>query len=344
MLSGLEVLELSTMAAAPAACAVLADLGARVVKVEAPFGGGDAWRSTGRNFGPKAFGAMFEQDNRGKSSITLDLQTDAGSEVFHKLLERADLFVTNVRLQGLNKLGLEYEQLQARYPRLIYCHLTAWGRTGPRVSDPGYDTGAYGAATGIMDQQRPSDAADMSRWPVGVGDHAASMSLVGGIGLALHHRHMTGQGQLVDVSLLRAGIWANSHSVVAASASEQWARTLQEPMPLGGRPLLLQPYGAPRPVSQPFVLQADCEYTHATVATVAARRNIAEQRSVLSILLLLHDCMTAQPPPQRSGYICSGMRRRDICQGYARTDAQTHARTHARTHIHQLLAALHPPL
>jgi crotonobetainyl-CoA:carnitine CoA-transferase CaiB-like acyl-CoA transferase len=93
-----------------------------------------------------------------------------------------------------------------------------------------------------MDQQRPSEAADMSRGPVGVGDHAASMSVVAGIGLALHHRHATGLGQLVDVSLLRAGVWANSHSIVAASASQQWARTLKEPMPLGGRPLLLQPY------------------------------------------------------------------------------------------------------
>ena len=147
-----------------------------------------------------------------------------------------------VRLQGLAKLGLSYETLHAKYPRLIYCHLTAWGRTGPRVNDPGYDTGAYGAATGIMDQQRPSDDAEMSRWPVGVGDHAASMSVVGGIGLALHHRNTTGLGQLVDVSLLRAGVWANSHSIVAASASDEWARTLQERMPLGGRPLLLQPY------------------------------------------------------------------------------------------------------
>ena len=172
MLRGLEVVELSTMAAAPAACAVLADLGARVVKVESSLG--DEWRSTGRNFGPKAFGAMFEQDNRGKSSITLDLQSDAGSQVFHRLLAKADLLVTNVRLRGLAKLKLDFDTVHACYPQLIYCHLTAWGRTGPRVNDPGYDTGAYGAATGIMDQQRPSDAADMSRWPVGVGDHAAS--------------------------------------------------------------------------------------------------------------------------------------------------------------------------
>ena len=92
-----------------------------------------------------------------------------------------------------------------------------------------------------MDMQRASEESAMSRWPIGAGDHAASMSVIGGIGLALHHRHTTGEGQLVDVSLLRAGIWANSHSVVAATASEEWSESMRLEMPAGGRPLLSQP-------------------------------------------------------------------------------------------------------
>jgi len=243
MLAGLEVVELSTMAAAPAACAVLSDLGARVIKVETP-GEGDAWRRLGgKNYsGGREFGAMFEQDNRGKQSIALDLKNEEGGKLLHRLLQRADIFVTNVRIQALARLELGYEELHERYPRLIYLHLTAWGRSGPRAEWPGYDTGAYGAASGIMDMQRASEESAMSRWPIGAGDHAASMSVVGGIGLALHHRHTTGEGQLVDVSLLRAGIWANSHSVVAATASEEWSESMRLEMPAGGRPLLSQPY------------------------------------------------------------------------------------------------------
>jgi crotonobetainyl-CoA:carnitine CoA-transferase CaiB-like acyl-CoA transferase len=250
MLSGTRVVELATMAAAPGCGAVLADLGAAVVKVETP--AGDPWRKTGQFYRPeREFGAMFEQDNRGKKSISLDLSTPAGAQLFHLLLERADVFLTNVRRSGLQRLGLDWEQVQERYPRLIYCHLTGWGREGPFADKAGYDIGrylpilaapsaamspspvrsicihvlfsdhpsppralcSYGAATGLMELGRPSSdsSTEMSRWPTGQGDHAASMSAVAGVGLALNHRHDTGRGQLVDISLLRAGAWANSH-------------------------------------------------------------------------------------------------------------------------------------
>ena len=241
MLSGTNVIELATMAAAPGCGAVLADLGATVVKVETE--AGDPWRKTGQFYRPeREFGAMFEQDNRGKKSISLDLAKPAGAELLRSLLARADVFLTNVRRSGLQRLGLDWEQVKGIYPRLVYCHLTGWGREGPFADKAGYDIGSYGAANGLTELGRPSADTEMSRWPTGQGDHAASMSAVAGIGLALNQRHVTGTGQLVDISLLRAGAWANSHSIVAASASKEWAEALRLPMTAGGRPLLLQPY------------------------------------------------------------------------------------------------------
>jgi hypothetical protein len=239
LLAGIRVVELSTMAAAPAAAAVLADLGAEVIKIESP--SGDPWRTTGVKYRPGVeYGVMFEHDNRGKQSVVLDLKQGAGMKAFKQLLGGADVLLTNVRKRGLLGLGLDYESVAAEFPQLIYCHLSAWGRSGPKENNPGYDTGAYASASGIMEFFRPSDTAKLSRWPVGLGDHSTAMNLVGGIALALFHRTRTGVGQLVDVSLLRSGIWANALSLVAAETSKSWSNELRQEMHMGGRPLLLQ--------------------------------------------------------------------------------------------------------
>ena len=144
-------------------------------------------------------------------------------KAFRQLLSGADVLLTNVRKKALLKLGLDYKSVAVQLPKLIYCHLSAWGRSGAKEDKPGYDTGAYASASGIMELFRPSDSSPMSRWPVGLGDHSTSMNLVGGIALALFHRTQTGLGQLVDVSLLRSGIWANALILVAAGTSTDWS-------------------------------------------------------------------------------------------------------------------------
>eukprot|EP00928_Gymnodinium_smaydae_P006523 TRINITY_DN12318_c0_g1_i1.p1 TRINITY_DN12318_c0_g1~~TRINITY_DN12318_c0_g1_i1.p1 ORF type:complete len:438 (-),score=55.79 TRINITY_DN12318_c0_g1_i1:120-1346(-) len=211
------------MAAAPGATAVLADFGASVTKVEGPKG--DPWRRIGmKEFGKdgsgREFGPYFDHDNRRKRSVVLDLQSSAGVEAFHLLLSTTDVLVSNVRVAGTQRLKLDYESLKKRYPMLIYAHLTAWGRKGPMRDAPGYDAGAFWAASGMLDLLRASDEQrDMPRLPGGAGDHATSMALVSGITMALFQRERIGSGCLVDVSLLRAGLWCNAMPLLAAAVA-----------------------------------------------------------------------------------------------------------------------------
>lgn len=205
-LNGIRVVELATVVAAPTACAVLADFGADVIKVENS--SGDPFRKEAIGLQPShEHGAMFDNFNRGKRSVVLDLTKEADKASMLKLIASADVFVTNVRADPLSRLNLDYETLHAKFPRLVYGHLTAWGREGPQKDSPGYDAGAYFAATGMQDLLRPNEEANPPRYPAAFGDLATSLQLVGGLALALFHRERTGEGQLVDASLLRQGIW-----------------------------------------------------------------------------------------------------------------------------------------
>jgi crotonobetainyl-CoA:carnitine CoA-transferase CaiB-like acyl-CoA transferase len=138
-------------------------------------------------------------------------------------------------MAGTQRLGLDYETLRQRYPRLIYAHLTAWGREGPMRDAPGYDAGAFWAATGMLDLMRESDAEGkgLPRLPGAAGDHATSLALVAGVGLALFNRGRTGQGRLVDVSLFRTGLWCNGMFLSGAAASPDTAQNVRDPARLG---------------------------------------------------------------------------------------------------------------
>ena len=218
VLAGIRVVELATIIAAPACAAVMADMGAEVIKIEAPTG--DFWRRSAlplqRGTG-RQWGSYFDNHNRGKKSVVLDIGTDEGLRALLALIAEADVFVTNVRRAGLARKGLDYEQLAAAHPRLIYAHLTAWGRDGPGAGQPGYDAGAFWAGSGMMDLVRSDDAAAPPRFPGGVGDHTAAIQLAMGVFAALYHRERTGAGQLVDASLQRAGIWTMSVPLLSAA-------------------------------------------------------------------------------------------------------------------------------
>jgi len=238
VLSGIRVVELATVVAAPTSCAYLADMGADVIKIEAPdapdisrgWGGGDDPKLTAMpelhqqlKAGKGGGGSAFVQINRGKRSLLLDYSKPAGLQILKRLLANADVFVTNVRLQSLQKVGLDYEALKAEFPRLIYAHFTAFGRTGDKANDPGYDFAAWWAHTGIMDIVRSSESADMPRFPGAIGDNSTAVQLAGYIGLALFHRERTGRGQLVDAALLRSGIAAMAQPLMQYAAGNDWA-------------------------------------------------------------------------------------------------------------------------
>lgn len=227
LLAGIRVVDLSTMVAAPSGAALLADHGADVIKIENPavpdmprrWGRGDRPEETAdprlRESEPDGGGggSAFTQFNRGKRCVALDPTKPEGLTLLLRLLETADVFVTNVRSRSLVKMGLDYETLAQRFPKLIYGHLTAFGRAGPLENAAGYDFGAFWAHSGVMDTVRSSDDASMPRFPGAIGDNLTGSLLFGGILGALYHRERTGQGQLVDAALLRTGIWSMNHPI-----------------------------------------------------------------------------------------------------------------------------------
>jgi CoA:oxalate CoA-transferase len=184
-LSDVTVLDLTRVLAGPYCTMVLADLGARVIKVERPGGGDDA-----RTIGPFAKGksAYFMSLNRGKESISLDLRDPADREVFEKLLPRTDVLVENYRAGVMEKLGYGWETLHARYPRLIYAAASGFGHTGPYAGRPAYDLVVQGMG-GLM-SLTGQPGSGPTRVGTSIGDIAAGLFTAVGINAALYHREL----------------------------------------------------------------------------------------------------------------------------------------------------------
>ena len=214
-LAGVRVVELASYVAGPYAGALLSDLGADVVKVEVP-PRGDPYRgwATG-NYSP-----MFCSLNRSKRSILVDLKTERGREVARGLVAGADVVLENSRVGVMERLGLGYEQLRLLNPRLVYCSITGFGRTGPHASRPGYDTVGQ-ATSGLMSLLTDPD--DPQPMGISLSDHLAGLFAAYGVLAALAARERTGEGQLVDTSLLQSS---------TAFLAENMARYLAD----GGRP------------------------------------------------------------------------------------------------------------
>lgn len=206
ILEGVRVVELAVWVAGPAAAGVLADWGADVVKVEAA--SGDPQRAVFGAIGVRDQGSVppFELDNRGKRSVVLDLRTDAGREAMERLLVDADVFVTNMRVNALARLGLDPDAVRARHPSLIYGIVTGYGLDGPDAHRPGYDVGAFWARSTLASSVVPPGQLPPAIRS-GFGDHVTGMTLAGGICGALFDRERTGTGHLVSTSLLRAGLY-----------------------------------------------------------------------------------------------------------------------------------------
>ncbi len=206
MLEGYRVVELGIWVAGPGASGILADWGAEVIKVESP--DGDPMRRvfnliTG-NQQPES--PPFDLDNRGKKSVVIDLQTDEGRQAMFALIDTADVFLTNLRPDAVERLGLGSDALLARCPRLVYASVTGYGLVGPDADRAGYDVGGFWARTGVASTLVPPGEAPP---PIrgGFGDHVTGITTLAGILGALLEREKTGQGQLVETSLLRTGTY-----------------------------------------------------------------------------------------------------------------------------------------
>jgi CoA:oxalate CoA-transferase len=232
-LSETVVVDLSRVLAGPYCTMVLADLGARVIKVESPGRGDDA-----REIGPFVGGrsAYFLSLNRGKQSIALDLKHPADREIFERLLARADVLVENFRPGALARLGFGWETLQARWPRLILASTSGFGQTGPYADRPAYDIVVQGMG-GIMSLTgRPGDPP--TRVGTSLGDIAAGLFTAIGVQAALLDRARTGRGRHVDVAMLDAQV------ALLENAIARFLATGQVPGPIGSRHPSITPFEA----------------------------------------------------------------------------------------------------
>ncbi|WP_116999264.1 CaiB/BaiF CoA transferase family protein [Desertimonas flava] len=207
-LEGIKVVELGVWVAAPAAGGILADWGADVVKIEPPEG--DPSRLFQQMLGgDMPTNPVFEMDNRGKRGVILDLSTGEDLAIALELLDEADVFVTNVRTAALARLGLDDQTLLARNPRLVYGHITGYGRYGADADQAAFDIAAFWSRAGIAHLLTP-EGGELPFQRGGMGDHNTGLALAGGISAALYSRERTGEGQLVTTSLYREGVYTIS--------------------------------------------------------------------------------------------------------------------------------------
>jgi CoA:oxalate CoA-transferase len=232
-LNGITVIDLTRVLAGPYCTMVLADLGARVIKVEQPGTGDDS-----RAFGPFIDGtsAYFSSLNRGKESIALDLKSPADKAVFEKLLEHADVLVENFRPGTMEKLGYGYETLKARHPRLVYAAASGFGHTGPYSKRAAYDM-VVQAMGGLMSITGTEGGAPV-RVGTSIGDITAGLFTAIGVTTALLHRSATGEGLKVDVAMLDCQV------AILENAIARYAATGEVATPIGARHPSITPFSA----------------------------------------------------------------------------------------------------
>jgi CoA:oxalate CoA-transferase len=200
--AGIKVLDVSRILASPFATAQLAYLGADVIKIEDP-GKGDLNRYRPSNLAKLSEDGMstsFLSQNAGKRSITLDLRTGEGQDIFRRLARDADVIVENLRTGTMARYGLGYEDIEPINPRVVYCSLTAYGQTGPKKRDPAFDP-VVQAASGMMSLNGTPETAPVKVGPP-VLDFAAGLSAAFAISTALFQRERSGCGQHIDVALI----------------------------------------------------------------------------------------------------------------------------------------------
>ncbi|NKB99236.1 MAG: CoA transferase [Pseudomonadales bacterium] len=210
LFEGLKVLDVGSWIAAPTSAAMLADLGADVVKIEPPEVG-DGYRQYYQM--PPSPNAetnyTWALDNKNKRSVTLNLKTDAGLDILHTMIASCDVYITNQPLPLRRSLGLTYEDVLPLNEQMIYASLTAYGEQGPDRDKEGFDIVAYWSRSGLMNQMRHPGVEPFQAM-AGMGDHPTGVALYASIVTALLKRERTGKGSKVHTSLLANGLWSAS--------------------------------------------------------------------------------------------------------------------------------------
>jgi len=232
-LSGLLVLDLTRVLVGPYCTMILSDLGARVIKVEAPEVGDDS-----RGFGPfvEDQSAYFMSLNRNKESIALNLKNEKDKKIFEKILPKADILIENFKPGTLSKWGYGWEDLKDKYPKLIYASASGFGQTGPLKGLPAYDMVVQGMG-GLMSVTGQPDS-EPTRVGTSIGDITAGLFTAIGINAALYDRQKTGKGMYIDVAMLDCQI------AILENAVARYLTKGEIPKPMGSRHPSISPFEA----------------------------------------------------------------------------------------------------
>lgn len=245
VLDGIRVIEIAEALAGPYAAMLLGDLGADVLKIERP-GTGDQARQWGARL-PGEESAYFASVNRNKRSLTLNFTKEEGRALLQSLLINADVLIINIpRDESLERAGLSWDALHRRHPRLIVASITGYGRSGPYAGRSGYDLVAQGEA-GLMALTGTPETVPM-RYPIPLADLTSGMYTTIGVLAALRARDVSGQGQLVDISLLES-----QASYLTTLAGDYFA-TGQAPKPLGNAHPGIAPYQVYRAADRDVII------------------------------------------------------------------------------------------
>lgn len=265
ILTGITVIDLTRVLAGPYCTMVLADLGARVIKVEAPGRGDDA-----RKIGPFAGGksAYFMSLNRGKESIALNLKDTADRAIFERLLGTADVLTENFRGGAMDRLGYGWPSLHKSYPRLIYAATSGFGSTGPYAGRPAYDM-VVQAMGGIM-SLTGHPGSPPTRVGTSIGDITAGLFTAIGINAALYHRSLTGEGMMVDVAML------DSQVAILENAIARYFSTGEIPGPIGSRHPSITPFEAFATADGYIVIAAGNDGIFASACATIGRPELAQ--------------------------------------------------------------------
>ncbi|HVW41977.1 MAG TPA: CoA transferase [Amycolatopsis sp.] len=220
VMEGVKVVEVSLYGFVPAAGAVLADWGAEVIKIEHPLQGDPMRGVIASGMGPEQTGFTFMWDivNRGKRSVGIDLATPEGLELLMELVDGADVFLTSFLPEARRRLGIDVDSVMARNPGIVYARGSGQGVRGPDAEKGGFDAITYWFRGGISSAITPVDSPYPFRMPGGAfGDVQSGMALAGGVGAGLAYRARTGEGTVVDTSLLAMSMWAMQPGIVGTA-------------------------------------------------------------------------------------------------------------------------------
>jgi CoA:oxalate CoA-transferase len=268
LLEGVRVLDLTNVLAGPFCCYQLAQLGAEVIKVEVP-GAGDLARQLGADaeLNQNLMGASFLAQNAGKRSVTINLKSSAGKEVFHRLAATADAIVENFRPGVMDRLGLGYEALRKTKADLIYCAISGFGKDGPLRDNPAYDQIVQGLS-GVM-----SITGDKQSAPLRVGfpvaDTIGGLTAAFAIAAALFRRMQSGEGEFIDVSMLEATL------VTMGWAVSNWMIAGIRPEPMGNENMTASPSGTFKTGAGLLNIAANKQDQFETLCELIGRKELA---------------------------------------------------------------------